>query len=144
MILDLISKYNLLLRFTSTKKLDAEMIDSLLMMFNIDIPKNLHNRIIDVVDGLSEEKGYTTLLEIVKDEEFIQVVSSLQKDSEEHYQNKGGLKDGRDADLEVPISSVIRCPHCDKLFSLADARGLVDRLEYALEKQEAEMITTST
>jgi hypothetical protein len=135
MIQDAIDSYKLILRFTSVKKVDLDLINEVLGLLGYTINDSIKEHLVDIVNGLSEEKGYSNLLEVAKDPEFLSTVAALQKDASslglnvtkiiEHKvptQTAGTLNEDM-----IEVDSVIKCPHCALPFSILDAPGVRNR-----------------
>jgi hypothetical protein len=133
MIQDAIESYKLILRFTSVKTVNLQLIDDILGLLGFEIDNTIKSNLVNVVDGLSKEKGYNNLLEVARDPEFLSTVAALQKDASDlgvdalnlikpkHKKNQI-LIEQREPDL-IASDSVIKCPHCTKPFSIADSIG---------------------
>ena len=137
-----VDKYQTILKFTSAKTLDISLIDSLLEFSGYQVAEPIKRGVINVVEGLTKEKGYTNLFQVAKDPDFLSTVVALKQDFEalnidpSTFVHKKGsqpaiankqIHQSPQGDL-LPIDSVVCCAHCRKPFALGDAYGLKEKM----------------
>lgn len=129
MLLAAIKKYQTVMRLTKTVDMDVGLLNSLLGMLKINLPDEIKNHAVKVMNSFAEEKGYKNFLEVVKDDEFLAIAANLGADAAklgiDLNEAQEDLDNGQDL---IAVESIIKCPHCLKVMAISDAPGLRERL----------------
>jgi hypothetical protein len=111
-----------LLRFVSGEKLNLKTINFLFTKLGYVLPIEVIELALDGAQSLMKEKNYSNVAQLVGDEEFKLLLSSitdlLSNSPTTDPQLEGGVEDAF-TDL-IHIDSVIKCPICRSAFSLRD------------------------
>jgi hypothetical protein len=122
MIAGLLSKYNMILRYTKVDNITPNILSFILEKIGLRLPSDVIIFLLESGRAMMKDKGYTNLSELFTDPEFIDVIKNI---SEEFIPTFSLDKKSEDELVHESISleAAINCPHCKLPFMIGDAIG---------------------
>lgn len=118
-LLDIASKYKVLLSLVKLQTVNSTTLGGILDMFKVKLEPAVVEIIVSIIHAAKEEKKYTSLFQILTDPEISAELAGILGESVTANQ-PASLPQANQADA-ISVDSLIRCTHCNKAVHIKTA-----------------------